>query len=105
MKQAQFFRKAMNLKELKDWTKKYKGGSMYRIEKIIELTDEEYNIFSNDLLEDAKIIIENKELMFEKFGTWHCILIKPESRNEGILAQASGYDYPRYSAYLENIEE
>jgi hypothetical protein len=63
MKKAKFFRKASDLKELKAWTKKYKGGSKYKFEKIIELTDEEFDIFSNDLLEDSEIIKDNKKLM------------------------------------------
>ena len=71
------------------------------IEKVIELTKEEYIQFSNHLLDEHDFIKENREFMYEeKNGKNHCLLVLGESLNDGILVQAEGCSYARYAAIL-----
>jgi len=107
MKKFKFLRKAMNVEELKEWDKNEIGRhTRVKVEKIIELPEDEYNEFSKTLLEDKYFITENKDLMGVDIArTWHCILVKTKTSKDGILTQADGYHYSRYSSYVENAEE
>ncbi|MEL7568939.1 MAG: DUF6329 domain-containing protein [Eubacteriaceae bacterium] len=95
-----FVRKAVNIHELKEAAKK-PGISQYSSETIIELSEEEYNYFADNLLEDFDFISKHKEKMYTDINNvWHCILIKAKGAENGILIESEGYDYARYSAYL-----
>lgn len=61
------------------------------IDKVIEVTKEEFDYFKNNLLEDMDFIKENN-----KYGY---LLIKERGANdeEGIIVEPTGYDYARYS--------
>ena len=109
-KQAMFVRKAAFFKDLMFWTNLYirqnTKFSNYKIAKTIELTEKEYEIFTNCILDYYDWVKEHKKIMgVDEDGTWHCLLIKAENGTSGILVQASGFDYARYTAYLENIDE
>ena len=46
------------------------------IEKVVELSREEFHHFKNNLLDDYDFISENSDLMcVDKTGTTHCILV------------------------------
>ena len=63
------------------------------IEKVITLSNEDYDFFTNNLLKDYNFIIENKGLMrFSGNGTCHCLLVTGEERQDGILVQSEGTD-------------
>ena len=106
MLKVKFFKQARNIYELKDWTKKYEGEKVFfKIEKEIELEDEEYENFSKIIFANHNFIIENKDLMYkDKEGIWHCILIKSEDRKDGILIMGDGYENPAFAAYFKRTE-
>ena len=71
------------------------------IEKAVELSDTEYTRFRSGLLRDAPFISESTDSMYmEKNGTYHCLLVLGENQSDGVLVEAEGYDYARYSSYL-----
>ena len=73
------------------------------IEKVVELSREEFHHFKNNLLDDYDFISENSDLMcVDKMGTIHCILVLGDDYEEGILVNSEGSSYARYSALLPN---
>ncbi len=61
----------------------------------------EFDSFAAHLTRDCDFIRENKDLMgHDPDGPMHCLLVTGEGREDGILAQASGYDYARYAAHV-----
>ena len=74
------------------------------VEKIIPLTGAEFDSFAAHLTRDCDFIRENKDLMsVDPDGTMHCLLVIGEGREDGILVQASGYDYARYAAHVPHV--
>ena len=73
------------------------------IEKVVELSREDFHNFKNNLLDDYDFISENSDLMcVDKTGTTHCILVLGDDYDEGILVNSEGSSYARYSALLPN---
>lgn len=73
------------------------------IDKVIELSKEDYIQFSNHLLDEQDFIKENSGCMYEETnGKNHCILVLGEDMDDGILVQAEGCSYARYIALLPN---
>jgi hypothetical protein len=97
---AYFYRKVNDIRDHILISKCF-GRLPYKIEKIIELSAEEYLKFTEDFLEYYSFITENKELMYEKDGILHCILVKDKNSDEGVLIESEGYDYPRYTARIK----
>lgn len=76
------------------------------IEKAVELPDAEYTRFRSGLLRDAPFISESTDSMYmEKNGTYHCLLVLGENQSDGVLVEAEGYDYARYSSYLPGARD
>jgi len=74
------------------------------VEKIIELTGEQFDLFSKGLLKDQGFIKENNHLMrFGEDGAYHCLLVTGEGRDDGILIQSEGSDYARYSSHIPHV--
>ncbi len=75
------------------------------VEKIIPLTGAEFDSFAAHMVtRDWDFIRDNKDLMnVDPDGTMHCLLITGEGREDGILVQASGYDYARYAAHVPHV--
>jgi len=96
---ALFLRKASNINELRLLDEEDGDRAPYVIEKTIELPDEEFKKFSDELLWDTKIAKENVDLMYiDDNGVWHCVLVTSREADYGVLVEAEGYDYPRYTA-------
>lgn len=71
------------------------------IDKIIELPSDRYDKFQKNLLDDYSFLSENRNYMgFDEYGLRHCMLILCENRDDGILVDAQGSNYARYSAHL-----
>lgn len=71
------------------------------VEKVIELNENDYSHFCQNLLEEYDFIKENTDCMYQ--GTdnvRHCLLILGENHDDGVLVDAQGYGYARYTAYL-----
>lgn len=70
------------------------------IEKTITLSEDEFEDFQDNILDDHDYIKENTDLMYHANGTHHCIFVTSEDHDFGILVQSEGYHYARYAAYL-----
>jgi len=75
------------------------------IVKIIELPRREFMSFMDNPTQYSDLIVENKHLMREKNGVNQCLLALCEGGSDGILFQAEGYDYARYSGFLPNARQ
>jgi len=74
------------------------------VEKTIELSGEQFDLFSQGLLRDWDFIKENTHLMrFGRDGAYHCLLVIGEGRQDGILVQSEGYDYARYAGHVPHV--
>lgn len=75
------------------------------IEGIELMNGDEFEEFSNNLLEDRDFIIERKEEMYrDSIGQIHGLLALDREGGDGILIDSQGYDYPRYVAFMPNIK-
>ena len=72
----------------------------------IEVMDEnEFEEFSNNLLEDRDFIIDRKEEMFiDSTGQIHGLLALNVESGDGILIDSQGHKYARYTAFMPNIK-
>ena len=70
---------------------------------MIVLPNAEYDYFTRHLLHDYDFIDENRELMGEWDGAWHCLLVTGENTGEGVLVQSEGSSYARYSAFVPSV--
>lgn len=71
------------------------------IKKVITLSNKEFDTFIHYPLDDYDFIEQNKELMFvSNDDISHCILVKSETSNFGILVESEGFSYARYASYI-----
>lgn len=71
------------------------------VEKVVELSSEEYAVFCSHLNDQYEFIQENTDAMYQDSGgIHHCLLVLGEGRRDGILVEAEGYGYARYFSYL-----
>jgi len=76
------------------------------IEKIVELPEEEYRQFKNNLLRDTGFIAESADFMLmDGNGLNHCLLVLEKNNSEGVLIQSEGYDYARYASLLPGARD
>lgn len=76
------------------------------IEKTIELSVEQFDHFSENLLNDYDFILENTDCMYQdQNGINHCLLVLGEGRDDGILVESEGNAYARYSAFVPNARQ
>ncbi len=99
MLHAHFCYKPSRVWELED--SKADGPIRVQVEKVIELTWQQYQHFSTHLLRDMPFIAANRELSGrDPQGAVHCLLVSARNRRDGILVDCQGYDYARYAAYV-----
>ena len=91
-----FHFKANRLQDLQNKTK----DNPVRVEvvKVVELTEKQFRHFSTHMLDDMPFIIENRNLMREVDGVYHCLFVCAKNHRGGILVESEGYDYARYAA-------
>ena len=76
------------------------------IEKVIALTSQDYDEFSQNMLADYDFIKDNIDLQYcDNNGVFHCLMVVGEDRKDGILVESEGSGYARYSAFLPNAAE
>lgn len=75
------------------------------VEKVIVLPAEKYEAFTQNLLHDYDFIRENVDLMYERDGVWHCLLVTGEGVEDGVLVESEGSSYARYSAFVPSVKE
>jgi hypothetical protein len=100
-----FHRKVTGVAEIESFSR-LRQDDVFKIEKVIRLQPEEFEIYANDLQSDQPFIIANADLMrMDKNKIWHCLLVKDTASERGILVESDGYDYARYAAYVQNTRE
>ena len=68
--------------------------------KILQLTGQQFQNFSANLLRDMPFLIPNKHLTGYDKGVTRCLLVTTRGRRDGILVDCQGYNYARYSCYV-----
>ena len=100
-----FHRKMGSLSEILALPRNREDES-FQINKVINLSSIDFTVYADMLLSDQPFITDNRDLMYvDESGCWHCILVQDEAAGCGLLICADGYDYARYSAYVENTRE
>lgn len=74
------------------------------IEKVITLSDVEFDQFQQCLLNDYDFLRDNAELMRVENGVTHCLLVVGMNSEDGILVNSEGSSYARYAAYFPNAK-
>lgn len=78
------------------------------VEKVITLSEKEFNTFIHHPLNDYNFIKENIDLMYSTDDdVMHTILVKSETSDFGVLIESEGSSYARYASYIPlcQIEE
>ncbi|MDE6455223.1 MAG: hypothetical protein K2L38_04790, partial [Dysosmobacter sp.] len=70
------------------------------IEKVVELSYEEFSALKIVPLQDQPFIAENKGCMFSRDGIAHCMLALGVGYHDGVLIDAEGYNCARLAAYI-----
>lgn len=98
---AEFYRKPADEKELTD---SLVPGEKWKvqIEKIVELSQDEFISFVDELYGYYRFIYDNGGYMYfdEEENCAHCLLVRTPERKEGILVESEGFSYVRYGAYV-----
>ena len=72
------------------------------VEKVLPLYGKRFEQMRDHPLDDCTEIIENRDLMYMKGNTAHCILFLDANGSDGILVEAEGADYARKSEFISN---
>ena len=76
------------------------------VSKVIELPQQEFDHFLSHLLDEYDFLVENRDVMgFGQDGTRHCLLVLCEGGKDGVLVDAQGSSYARYSSFLPNARQ
>jgi hypothetical protein len=76
------------------------------VDKVIRLSDLEFDRFSQGLMRDWDFIRDNcPEKVVDADGRYHCLLVVGDDRRDGILVNPDGGSYARYSAFMPNAED
>ena len=75
------------------------------IEKVVELSHEDFCRLKITPLEDQPFLAENRGCMFHTDGVIHCLLALGQGSDDGVLIDAEGYNYPRLAAYVPGMRD
>ena len=98
---AEFYRKPADRRELKSLV--FSGEKWkVQVEKVVELSEEDFNHFQESLYEYYEFLYENGGFMYfdDQDRCAHSLLVTTPERKTGILVQAEGFPYVRYDAYV-----
>ena len=73
---------------------------LVEVVKMLQLTGQQFQNFSANLLRDMPFLIPNKHLTGYDKGVTRCLLVTTRGRRDGILVDCQGYNYARYSCYV-----
>ena len=76
-----------------------------QIEKVVELSHEDFCRLKITPLVEQPFIRENKGCMFHRNGIIHCLLALGQGSNDGVLVDAEKYDYARLAAYIPGMRD
>jgi len=94
-----FHRKPSDLNELKSY-RSDREADTFKIEKVVELSSEQFDFFTRNLISDFPFIAENRDCMLYDGACWHCLLVRSPGISESILVESEGYGYARYCAFV-----
>ena len=96
---ALFGRKIENIVELREATECSRKigmkGTVYTVDREVEMTDEAFREFGKDFLKDQPWILKTDGGCNEK-GEYRCIRVRNVDTGERLLVSSEGFDYPRY---------
>lgn len=76
------------------------------IEKIISLSDEDFGFFGENIRQEASFITDNEELQYlDQQMTLHCLFIRKEDGEAGVLISHDKKSGEVYSGYLPNLDQ
>lgn len=75
------------------------------IQDVIELPENEYAFFYQNLMREYDFIAEHQDAMFYKDGWDHALLVLGENQKDGILVSSEDTNYARCSAFIPNARE
>lgn len=81
------------------------NNHLCQIEKIIELPKGEFDSLVSNPHYDRDFIAENRDLMGQWDGAYHCLLALGEGGDDGILIEAEGAGYIRYGALVPHARD
>ena len=75
------------------------------VEKAIAVSHDEFENLKRHALQDSNLIAKNTDLMYcDSDDIYHCLLIYDKEQGDGIIAEAEGANYLRYSQYISNAK-
>jgi hypothetical protein len=96
---ALFGRKIENIVELREATERSRKsgmkGTVYTVDREVELTDDVFKEFGKDFLKDQPWILKT-DGGYNKKGEYRCIRVRNVDTGERLLISSEGFDYPRY---------
>jgi hypothetical protein len=96
---ALFGRKIENVVELREVIERSRKsgmkGTVYTVDREVEMTDDAFREFGNDFLKDQPWILKTDGGYNDK-GEDRCIRVINVDTGERLLISSEGFDYPRY---------
>ena len=71
---------------------------------MVVLPDEQYEQFTKNMLREYEFIRQHQNEMYQEGDVVHCILVKGQNSQDGVLVNGEGGSYARYTAYLPAAE-
>ena len=94
-----FGRKIENNVDLREATegsrKSGMKGTVYTVDREVEMTDEAFREFGKDFLKDQPWILKT-DGGYNVKGEYRCIRVRNVDTGERLLVSSEGFDYPRY---------
>ncbi len=72
------------------------------VEKWVFLSHSDFERLKANPYQEHEAITAAKDLMYEDEKAYHCIMLLDEYGEDGLLIEAEGFDYPRYSMFVPN---
>ena len=70
------------------------------VEKWVFLPHSDFERLKENPYQEHEAITAAKNLMYEDKNAYHCIMLLDEYGDDGLLIEAEGFDYPRYSMFV-----
>ena len=74
------------------------------VEKWVFLPHSDFERMKANPYQEHEAITAAKDLMYEDKNAYHCIMLLDEYGDDGLLIEADGFDYPRYSMFVPNAK-
>ena len=71
-----------------------------KVEKWVFLPHSDFIRLKANPYQEHEAITACRELMYEDKEVYHCIMLLDEFGDDGLLVEAEGFDYPRYSMFV-----